>query len=86
MLLTVSLWTALLGAPASAIAPPAMASLLFPALLQEPVGDELEVPEGVTEEDGMGTFHWVLWLLDRLEEHHKADEYKPHLNQKDWKP
>ena len=41
---------------------------------------------GVSEEDGMGTFHWVLWLLDRLEEHHKADEYKPHLNQKNWKP
>ena len=24
---------------------------------------------GVSQEDGMGTFHWVLWLLDRLEEH-----------------
>lgn len=40
----------------------------------------------VTEEDGMGTFHWVLWLLDRLEEHYKEDEYKPHLTQADWKP
>jgi len=40
----------------------------------------------VSEEDGMGTFHWVIWLLDRLEEHHKEDEYKPHLNQADWKP
>ena len=52
MLLTVSLWTALLGAPVSAIAPPATASLLLPALPQEPGGNELEVPEGVTEEDG----------------------------------
>ena len=41
---------------------------------------------GISEKDGMGVFHWVLWLLDRLEEHHKADEYKPHINQKDWKP
>ena len=22
---------------------------------------------GVTKEDGMGNFHWVFWLLDRLE-------------------
>ena len=40
----------------------------------------------VTEEEGMGTFHWVIWLLDRLEQHHKPDEFKPHLNQNDWIP
>lgn len=50
------------------------------------MGYMMHEESGVTQEDGMGTFHWVLWLLDRLEEHHKADEYKPHLNQKDWKP
>ena len=40
----------------------------------------------VTEEEGMGTFHWVIWLLDKLEEHDKPEEFKPHLNQKDWTP
>ena len=40
----------------------------------------------VTEEEGMGTFHWVIWLLDKLEAHHKPEEFKPHLNQKDWTP
>ena len=40
----------------------------------------------VTMEEGMGTFHWVYWLLDRLEEHEKIEEIKPHLTQKDWKP
>ncbi len=40
----------------------------------------------VTEEEGMGTFHWVIWLLDRLEQHDKPDEFKPHLNQNDWLP
>jgi len=41
---------------------------------------------GVTQEDGMGIFHWVFWLLDRLEEHHDEEQYKPHINQKNWKP
>lgn len=40
----------------------------------------------VTEEEGMGTFHWVIWLLDKLEAHHKPEEFKPHLNQKNWTP
>ena len=40
----------------------------------------------VTEEEGMGIFHWVIWLLDRLEEHDKPNEFKPHINQKDWVP
>ena len=40
----------------------------------------------VTEEEGMGIFHWVIWLLDKLEEHHKPEEFKPHLNQTDWTP
>ena len=40
----------------------------------------------VTEEEGMGTVHWVIWLLDKLEAHHKPAEFKPHLNQKDWTP
>ena len=40
----------------------------------------------VTEEEGMGIFHWVIWLLDKLEEHDKPEEFKPHLNQKDWVP
>jgi len=40
----------------------------------------------VTEEEGMGTFHWVIWLLDRLEEYDKPDEFKPHLHQKEWRP
>ena len=50
MLLTVSLWTALLGAPLSAIAPMAPAAPA-PLAAQEP-GDQLEVPAGVTEDDG----------------------------------
>jgi len=37
-------------------------------------------------DEGMGVFHWVIWLLDRLEEHDKPDEFKPHLNQTDWVP
>ncbi|MAF93183.1 hypothetical protein CMO85_00790 [Candidatus Woesearchaeota archaeon] len=40
----------------------------------------------VTEEEGMGIFHWVIWLLDKLEAHHKPEEFKPHLNQRDWLP
>jgi len=40
----------------------------------------------VTEEEGMGIFHWVIWLLDKLEAYHKPEEFKPHLNQKHWEP
>ena len=40
----------------------------------------------VTEENGIGTFHWVIWLLDRLEAHHDEAHDKPHLSQKDWVP
>lgn len=40
----------------------------------------------VTEEQGMGTNHWVLWLLDRMEEAPNPVEHKPHLNQTDWRP
>jgi len=40
----------------------------------------------VTEEEGLGTFHWVLWLLDRLDAHEDSTQVKPHLNQADWLP
>ena len=40
----------------------------------------------VTEEEGMGIFHWVIWLFDKLEEHDKPEEFKPHLNQTEWTP
>ena len=40
----------------------------------------------VTEAEGMGIFHWVIWLLDKLEEHDKPEEFKPHLNQTEWTP
>jgi len=40
----------------------------------------------VTEEEGMGIFHWVIWLLDKLEAYHKPEEFKPHFNQKHWEP
>ena len=39
-----------------------------------------------TEEEGMGIFHWVIWLLDKLEEHDKPEEFKPHLTQTEWTP
>ena len=41
---------------------------------------------GVTEETGLGTNHWVFWLLDRMEGIPSATEHKPHLNQTDWHP
>tara|TARA_B100000003_G_C10835994_1_gene332951 strand:+ start:316 stop:861 length:546 start_codon:yes stop_codon:yes gene_type:complete len=50
------------------------------------LGYMMHEASSVTQEDGMGTFHWVIWLLDRLEEHHKSEEYKPHIHQKNWKP
>ena len=40
----------------------------------------------VTEENGLGTNHWVFWLLDRMEETSNAEEYKPHLTQTEWRP
>lgn len=40
----------------------------------------------VTEEDGMGTFHWVIWLLDRLEQHDKPNEFKPHSTRRIGSP
>ncbi|DAC08527.1 MAG TPA: hypothetical protein D7H88_03075 [Candidatus Poseidoniales archaeon] len=40
----------------------------------------------ITKEEGMGTFHWVIWLLDRLEAHDDKTQFKPHLHQKDWVP
>jgi hypothetical protein len=40
----------------------------------------------ITKEEGMGTFHWVIWLLDRLEAHDDKTQIKPHLHQKDWVP
>ncbi len=49
-------------------------------------GYSMHEGSSVTEEEGMGTFHWVLWLLDRLEEHHDTTQFKPHLNQTDWLP
>ena len=38
------------------------------------------------EETGLGTNHWVYWLLDRMEEMPSSAEHKPHLNQTSWKP
>ena len=49
-------------------------------------GYKMHEMSSVTPEDGIGVFHWVIWLLDRLEAHHKPEEDKPHLNQKDWVP
>jgi len=49
-------------------------------------GYSMHEQSSVTKEDGMGTFHWVFWLLDRLEEYHDDVQYKPHLTQADWKP
>ncbi|MBT5284492.1 MAG: hypothetical protein HOI79_06305 [Euryarchaeota archaeon] len=49
-------------------------------------GYSMHEGSSVTEEEGMGTFHWVLWLLDRLEAHEDAIQFKPHLNQTDWIP
>ena len=40
----------------------------------------------VTEENGLGTNHWVFWLLDRMEETSSPEEYKPHLTQTAWRP
>ena len=40
----------------------------------------------VTEENGLGTNHWVFWLLDRMGETANPAEYKPHLNQTGWRP
>ncbi|DAC15713.1 MAG TPA: hypothetical protein D7H86_00820 [Candidatus Poseidoniales archaeon] len=41
---------------------------------------------GLTEENGLGTNHWVFWLLDRMVENQSPEEHKPHLHQKDWNP
>lgn len=49
-------------------------------------GYAMHQDSSVTEEEGMGTFHWVLWLLDRLEEHDDKNQFKPHHNQTDWLP
>ena len=49
-------------------------------------GYSMAEQSSVTKEDGMGNFHWVFWLLDRLEEHQAPEHYKPHLNQTNWKP
>ena len=40
----------------------------------------------LTEDDGLGMNHWVFWLLDRMEETSNPLEYKPHLNQTNWRP
>ena len=49
-------------------------------------GYAMHEKSSVTKEEGMGTFHWVRWLLDQLENHHAPQQEKPHINQKDWKP
>jgi hypothetical protein len=49
-------------------------------------GYAMHEQSSVTSEDGMGTFHWVFWLLDRLEAYDKDEERKPHLTQTDWVP
>jgi len=40
----------------------------------------------VTEENGLGTNHWVFWLLDRMAETENPLEYKPHVTQTEWRP
>ena len=40
----------------------------------------------VDEENGFAMFHWVYWLLDRMEEFQETDTMLPHINEKDWKP
>ena len=49
-------------------------------------GYSMAEQSAITLEEGMGTFHWVFWLLDRLEEHEAPEQFKPHLNQTNWKP
>ena len=49
-------------------------------------GYSMAEQSAITLEEGMGTFHWVIWLLDRLEEHESPEQFKPHLNQTNWKP
>ena len=49
-------------------------------------GYSMAEQSAITLEEGMGTFHWVIWLLDRLEEHESSEQFKPHLNQTNWKP
>ncbi|MGB0201381.1 MAG: hypothetical protein ACPGSV_06025 [Candidatus Poseidoniaceae archaeon] len=49
-------------------------------------GYSMAEQSAITLEEGMGTFHWVTWLLDRLEEHESPEQFKPHLNQTNWKP
>ena len=49
-------------------------------------GYAMHEQSSVTSEDGMGTFHWVFWLLDRLEAYDKDEERKPHITQTDWVP
>lgn len=50
------------------------------------LGYAMHEKSSITKEEGMGTFHWVLWLLDRLEAHDDPSQNKPHLNQAEWKP
>jgi len=65
-------------------------SLIGPSMRRQmtlvEMGYSMAEQSGVTKEDGIGMFHWVFWLLDKLEEHDDTKQYKPHLNQKDWKP
>ena len=49
-------------------------------------GYAMHEKSSVTKEEGMGTFHWVHWLLDQLDSHHAPEQEKPHIKQKDWKP
>ena len=50
------------------------------------LGYAMHDKSSITREEGMGTFHWVLWLLDQLEAHADLSQYKPHLTQTEWKP
>ena len=39
----------------------------------------------ITSETGFGMFHWVVWLLDRMEEN-PIGRVKPHVVHRNWKP
>ena len=40
----------------------------------------------IEEETGLGTYHWVHWLLDRMKDVKDPREEHPHRTQTDWRP
>lgn len=40
----------------------------------------------IDEETGLGTYHWVHWLLDRMMDVKDPHQEHPHRTQTDWRP